>query len=247
MYSSATISSPETIFSRACDGAVVVEHKLLDGLLESDVAAARLDVVHHGRAQAVGLVTVEERHLETVVSLRKRFMAVRTTVMESLSGSMKSSALAMEMNTSSLMRSGMPYLRMKSRTESSSCASMKSWPSMSIGMQRRRRLQLLAEAEHLLVEEDGETEVERRGDARDEVEGGELAGELLHGEDHLVHLPLEAVLDVELREEVHHVRVRAEEDVQAGLDPVAVLVLPRGHLTAERRAPRARWARDRRR
>eukprot|EP00962_Isochrysis_galbana_P053022 scaffold24490_cov101-Isochrysis_galbana.AAC.2 len=37
-------------------------------------------------------------------------MAVSTTVMESLSGSMKSSALAIEMKTSSLMRSGMPYL-----------------------------------------------------------------------------------------------------------------------------------------
>mmetsp|Transcript_4643 Transcript_4643/g.14806 ORF Transcript_4643/g.14806 Transcript_4643/m.14806 type:complete len:343 (-) Transcript_4643:80-1108(-) len=66
-------------------------------------------------------------------SLRKRFIAVKTTVIESLSGSMKSSAFAMEMKTSSLMRSGMPYLRMKSSTESSSCALMKSWPSMSIG------------------------------------------------------------------------------------------------------------------
>ena len=68
------------------------------------------------------------------VSFKKRFIAVSTTVMESLSGSMKSSALAMEMNTSSLMRSGIPYLRMKSCTESSSCSSMKSWPSMSMGI-----------------------------------------------------------------------------------------------------------------
>mmetsp|Transcript_12365 Transcript_12365/g.40482 ORF Transcript_12365/g.40482 Transcript_12365/m.40482 type:complete len:210 (-) Transcript_12365:500-1129(-) len=66
-------------------------------------------------------------------SLRKRFMAVKTTVIDSLSGSIKSSALAMEMKTSSLMRSGMPYLRMKSSTDSSSWALMKSWPSMSMG------------------------------------------------------------------------------------------------------------------
>mmetsp|Transcript_895 Transcript_895/g.1112 ORF Transcript_895/g.1112 Transcript_895/m.1112 type:complete len:204 (+) Transcript_895:112-723(+) len=66
-------------------------------------------------------------------SFRKRFMAVSTTVMDSLSGSMKSRALAMEMNTSSLILSGMPYLRMKSSTLSSSWASMKSWPSMSMG------------------------------------------------------------------------------------------------------------------
>ena len=37
------------------------------------------------------------------------------------------------MKISSLMRSGIPYLRMKSRTESSSCASMKLCPSTSIG------------------------------------------------------------------------------------------------------------------
>ena len=66
-------------------------------------------------------------------SLRKRFIAVSTTVIESLSGSMKSSALAIEMKTSSLMRSGMPYLRMNSSTDSSSCASIKDWPSISIG------------------------------------------------------------------------------------------------------------------
>mmetsp|Transcript_49145 Transcript_49145/g.111462 ORF Transcript_49145/g.111462 Transcript_49145/m.111462 type:complete len:204 (+) Transcript_49145:898-1509(+) len=66
-------------------------------------------------------------------SFRKRFMAVSTTVMESLSGSMKSSAFAMATNTSWLMRSGMPYLRMKSSTLSSSWASMKDWPSMSMG------------------------------------------------------------------------------------------------------------------
>mmetsp|Transcript_64161 Transcript_64161/g.126782 ORF Transcript_64161/g.126782 Transcript_64161/m.126782 type:complete len:254 (-) Transcript_64161:310-1071(-) len=66
-------------------------------------------------------------------SLRKRFIAVSTTVIESLSGSIKSRAFAIEMKTSSLMRSGIPYLRMNSRTESSSCASMNDWPSMSIG------------------------------------------------------------------------------------------------------------------
>mmetsp|Transcript_12107 Transcript_12107/g.35978 ORF Transcript_12107/g.35978 Transcript_12107/m.35978 type:complete len:203 (+) Transcript_12107:712-1320(+) len=67
------------------------------------------------------------------VSFRKRFIAVSTTVMESLSGSMKSRALAMAMNTSSLMRSGMPYFFMNSLTDKSSCWSMKFWPSTSIG------------------------------------------------------------------------------------------------------------------
>mmetsp|Transcript_40499 Transcript_40499/g.114714 ORF Transcript_40499/g.114714 Transcript_40499/m.114714 type:complete len:214 (-) Transcript_40499:581-1222(-) len=68
------------------------------------------------------------------VSLRKRLRAVRTTVMDNLSGSMKSSALAMATNTSSLMRSGMPYFLMNSVTDSSSWASINGCPSKSIGM-----------------------------------------------------------------------------------------------------------------
>merc|ERR1719454_1721273 len=55
-------------------------------------------------------------------------------------------------------------------------------------------------------------------------------------------------MDPELGEEVHHVWVRAEEDVQPCLDPVAVLVLPGTDLAAEhiprledqRRVPRVR-------
>ena len=55
----------------------------------------------------------------------------------------------------------------------------------------------------------------------------------LHSEDHLVHLPLQSIVNPELVEQVHHVRVRAEKDVQARLDPVTVLVLPRGDFPAE--------------
>mmetsp|Transcript_30763 Transcript_30763/g.52626 ORF Transcript_30763/g.52626 Transcript_30763/m.52626 type:complete len:200 (+) Transcript_30763:1001-1600(+) len=66
-------------------------------------------------------------------SLRNLFIAVSTTVIESLSGSIKSSAFPIAMKISSLIRSGMPYLRINWRTESSSCRSMKSCPSRSIG------------------------------------------------------------------------------------------------------------------
>mmetsp|Transcript_14279 Transcript_14279/g.35619 ORF Transcript_14279/g.35619 Transcript_14279/m.35619 type:complete len:218 (+) Transcript_14279:1309-1962(+) len=63
----------------------------------------------------------------------KRFIAVSTTVIDSRSGSMKSNAFPIAMKISSLMRSGMPYFRMNCSTESSSCRSMKSCPSTSIG------------------------------------------------------------------------------------------------------------------
>ena len=105
----------------------------------------------------------------------------------------------MAMKTSLLIRSGIPHLRMNCVTLSSSCASM------------GHHLELLPRGEHPLVHEDGQAEVEGGGDAGDEVEAGELAGELLHGEDHLVDLPLEPVVDVQLGEHVHHVRVRPKK------------------------------------
>ena len=57
-------------------------------------------------------------------SFRKRFIAVSTTVIESLSGSMKSSALPIAMKISSLILLGIPYFSMNCSTESSSCASI---------------------------------------------------------------------------------------------------------------------------
>ena len=59
-------------------------------------------------------------------------MAVRMTVMESLSLSMKSRALPMAMNSSSLTRSGMKFFFIHCCTESSSCALMYSWPPKSM-------------------------------------------------------------------------------------------------------------------
>ena len=55
---------------------------------------------------------------------------------------------------------------------------------------------------------------------------GRNGGWNLHREDHLVDLPLKSVVNAELGEKVHHVRVCSEENVEAGLDPVAVGVLP---------------------
>ena len=46
----------------------------------------------------------------------------------------------------------------------------------------------------------------------------------------LPHLPLQPVVYPQLVEQVHHVRVRPEEDVQPRLDPVSVFVLPRRNL-----------------
>eukprot|EP00966_Prymnesium_polylepis_P291692 6736977-Prymnesium_polylepis.1 len=78
---------------------------------------------------------------------------------------------------------------------------------------RQSRAHLLLDGQHFRVHQDRRRHVERCGHALRELERGELAGQVLHSEGHAVRLPLQPVLDVELLEEIHHVRIRAEEDV----------------------------------
>mmetsp|Transcript_26182 Transcript_26182/g.76788 ORF Transcript_26182/g.76788 Transcript_26182/m.76788 type:complete len:225 (+) Transcript_26182:887-1561(+) len=131
-YSSATTRSPERITSALMLPASSTSNSL-SGLSVSTLPPRASMYSFRGAQRRSGWLPSKKAICRPLSSLRKRFIAVSTTVMESLSGSMKSSALAMAMKTSSLMRSGMPYLRMKSVTESSSWASMKSCPSMSMG------------------------------------------------------------------------------------------------------------------
>mmetsp|Transcript_8314 Transcript_8314/g.23160 ORF Transcript_8314/g.23160 Transcript_8314/m.23160 type:complete len:248 (+) Transcript_8314:999-1742(+) len=132
-YSSATISSPETIFRHLTLPSSLRTNSLTRCFIRTSPPPA-LTCSTIGAQSLSGWLPSRNAIWSPSVSLRKRFMAVSTTVMDSLSGSMKSRALAMEMKTSSLMRSGIPYFRIKSSTESSSWSSMKSWPSMSMGM-----------------------------------------------------------------------------------------------------------------
>ena len=50
---------------------------------------------------------------------------------------------------------------------------------------------------------------------------------------HLVHLPLQSIFDVQLAEQVHHVRIRAKENVQPGFNPIPIFVFPRGNFTTQ--------------
>mmetsp|Transcript_1924 Transcript_1924/g.6119 ORF Transcript_1924/g.6119 Transcript_1924/m.6119 type:complete len:221 (+) Transcript_1924:1634-2296(+) len=61
------------------------------------------------------------------------FIAVRITVMDSLSASMKSSALPMAINNSSRTRLGIQFSRIHCSTDFSSCASIYSCPLINIG------------------------------------------------------------------------------------------------------------------
>mmetsp|Transcript_60932 Transcript_60932/g.157092 ORF Transcript_60932/g.157092 Transcript_60932/m.157092 type:complete len:521 (+) Transcript_60932:400-1962(+) len=215
------------------DGAVLVEHELVHRGVEQDLATPLLNVLLHRRTEAVRLVAVEERHLQAVRLVQEAIHRsehhshgelVRIDEVERLGhgnedlfiDAVRHAILLHELKYRHVVLLVNELLALHEH-----------------GQQRRGGLQLLRHREHLLVQQDRQGEVEGRRHALQEVERGELTRELLHGEDHLVALPLQTVLDVELGEEVHHVRVGTEEDVEAGLNPVAILVLPGGDLAAE--------------
>ena len=86
--------------------------------------------------------------------------------------------------------------------------------------------------EHIVVAQDG----------CDAVEGGGKVGKVKAGigsggfrliENHRVFFPLQPVFDVKFFEELEHIRVCAEEDVEAGFIPVAVCIFPGGDFAAE--------------
>mmetsp|Transcript_11982 Transcript_11982/g.27166 ORF Transcript_11982/g.27166 Transcript_11982/m.27166 type:complete len:242 (-) Transcript_11982:641-1366(-) len=132
MYSSATTTSPERRRSSFTVPSGFVS-MVSNGQLSRTSPPRASMCSTMGAQRRSGWLPSRNAICKPSVSLRKRFMAVSTTVMESLSGSMKSRALAIAMKTSSLMRSGMPYCRMNCSTERSSCSSMNFWPSTSMG------------------------------------------------------------------------------------------------------------------
>mmetsp|Transcript_106386 Transcript_106386/g.297884 ORF Transcript_106386/g.297884 Transcript_106386/m.297884 type:complete len:231 (+) Transcript_106386:767-1459(+) len=132
MYSSATTFSPERITRWLTEPSSLATISLI-GELRNTLPPLASMCCFMGSQTRSGWFPSKKAICNPLSSFRNRFMAVNTTVILSLSGSIKSRALAMAMKTSSLIRSGIPYFRMKSVTESSSCASMKGWPSINIG------------------------------------------------------------------------------------------------------------------
>ena len=215
------------------DGAVFVEHELLEALLHVNRATILRDGVHHRCAQTIRLVTVQERHLQAIRFVQETVhrrqhdshgQLVRVDEIQSLRhgdenffvNALRHTILAHEIQDAEFVLLIDELLALDQHRQ-----------------ERRRRLQLFRQGQHLLVHENRQAKVERRGDALDKIERREFTRKLLHGEDHLVHLPLQSILDVQLGEEVHHVRVRPEENVQTSLDPIPILILPRAHLTPE--------------
>ena len=219
---------------KVVDGSVLlVDDNFLNGRAQLDPATPGLNVVHGRLTPAVRLVAIEEGHLQPVALVQKAIHGGEHDGHTELVGVDEVEGLGHGDEDLLVDALGHAVLPHELRDAELVLGVDEGLPLDEHGQQGRGRLQLLGEREHLLVHEDGEAEVEGGGDAGNEVEGGELPGQLLHGEDHLVDLPLQAVVDAQLGEHVHHVWVGAEEDVEPSLDPVAVRILPRRHFPAQ--------------
>mmetsp|Transcript_21608 Transcript_21608/g.63425 ORF Transcript_21608/g.63425 Transcript_21608/m.63425 type:complete len:451 (-) Transcript_21608:32-1384(-) len=214
-------------------GPVVVGDDLLDRRGHDDLAPPGLDVLYRRGAETIGLIPVEEGHLQAVALVEEAIHGgqdhghaelVRVDKIECLGHGDED--LLVDALGHAVFAHKVGHAEFVLRVDEGLALD-------EHGEEGGRRLYLFPQRQHLLIHQDGQAEVERRGYARYEVEGGELPGELLHREYHLVDLPLQPVVYVQFGEQIHHVRVRPEEDVQAGLDPIPVLVLPRRHLSPQ--------------
>mmetsp|Transcript_6540 Transcript_6540/g.24293 ORF Transcript_6540/g.24293 Transcript_6540/m.24293 type:complete len:470 (-) Transcript_6540:416-1825(-) len=200
--------------------------------LQAHLPAPRLHVLTQRLAQAVGLVAVQEGHLRAVRLVdeavhrgehHRHAQLVRVDEVQRLGH--RDENLVVHPVGHVVLLHPLAHRQLVLRVDVV-------LPRHQHGQQRQPEAQLLRPREHLVVVGDRPHPVPGRWQPRREVEARKLARGVGHREDHGVLLPLQAVLDVELREQVHHVRVRPEEDVQPCLDPVTVLVLPSGHLAA---------------
>mmetsp|Transcript_20111 Transcript_20111/g.57646 ORF Transcript_20111/g.57646 Transcript_20111/m.57646 type:complete len:624 (+) Transcript_20111:184-2055(+) len=213
--------------------AVLRGHDLLEGRVQPHLAATCLDVPLEGLAQPLGLPTVNEGHLQPVVLVEETVHRGEHHRHRELVGvdeverlCHRNEDLLVDPLRHSVLAHEVEHGELVLRVD-------EILPLDQHRQQRWRRLHLLAQREHLLVEQDGQPEVEWRRDPGQKVKRGELARQLLHRKDHLVDLPLEPVVDAKLGEKAHHVWVRAEKDVQPRLNCVAILVRPRRNLAAE--------------
>mmetsp|Transcript_1474 Transcript_1474/g.4868 ORF Transcript_1474/g.4868 Transcript_1474/m.4868 type:complete len:272 (+) Transcript_1474:780-1595(+) len=131
-YSSATTSRPSLSTRAATPPSSFTRISARGASVSTSPPASRMRSAMGAHTRS-GWLPSRNAVCEPSASLMKRFIAVSTTVMDSLSGSMKSSAFPMAMKISSLIVSGMPYFSMNWSTLNSSCSSMKLWPSRSMG------------------------------------------------------------------------------------------------------------------
>mmetsp|Transcript_30765 Transcript_30765/g.52633 ORF Transcript_30765/g.52633 Transcript_30765/m.52633 type:complete len:420 (+) Transcript_30765:455-1714(+) len=186
--------------AQARDGAVLVRHDLLHGRVGEDLAPAGLDVGLHGSADAVGLVAVEEGHLQAVVLVEKPVHRGEHDGHRELVRVDKVERFSHRDEDLVVDPLGHAVLAHKLEDRELILPVDEVLPLQEHRQQSGDHLQLLLDREHLRVAQDRQRHVERRGDAVSKLEGGELTGQILHGKGHAMRLPLQTVLDIELGE-----------------------------------------------
>mmetsp|Transcript_19464 Transcript_19464/g.42292 ORF Transcript_19464/g.42292 Transcript_19464/m.42292 type:complete len:655 (-) Transcript_19464:324-2288(-) len=204
-----------------------------DGGVHDNASAPCLDVFFHGSTEPIGLVSVQKGHLQAVVFVQETVHGGQDNRHGKLVGIDKIQGLGHGNKDLRVDTLGHAVFSHEIRDAEFVLGIDKGLSLDEHGQQRGCRLDFLSEREHFLVHENGQTKVEGGGDSGDEIEGGEFTGQFLHGEDHLVDLPLQTIVDVEFVEQIHHVGVGSKENVQTSFDPIAVRVLPRRDFSAQ--------------
>mmetsp|Transcript_9779 Transcript_9779/g.20454 ORF Transcript_9779/g.20454 Transcript_9779/m.20454 type:complete len:415 (+) Transcript_9779:1901-3145(+) len=216
------------------DGSIgVVNNNFFDRRVHDDLSSASFDVVLHGSTETVGLVSVQESHLQSIVFVQETVHGCQDNGHGQLIGVDEIQGLGHGNEDLGVDALGHTVLAHEIRNTKLVLGVDERLSLDQHGQKRRGGLDFFSEGQHLLISQDSQTKVKGGRDSGDEIEGGEFTGKLLHGKDHLVNLPLETIVDVEFIEKIHHVGVGTEENVKTGFDPITVLVLPRRDFSSQ--------------
>ena len=209
-----------------------MELDLAQGGIEMHLAAMGLDVVNDRLAEPLGWVAIEEGHLRAIALLQEAVEGGEHHGAGDLIGIDEIQRLGhgdehlvihplRDVVDAQPFRPGVPVALLH----------------ILLTPQDRRHQadakgDLLGPGEQVVVAQDRRQAVKGSRDVG-KLETAVGAWGFLLVEDHRVALPLQPVFDVQLLEELAHVAVRAKKDMQTGLIPVAVSVLPGRYLAAE--------------
>ena len=218
--------------AEAGDRAIAVEFDLTQGRFQMHFAAFGLDVLNHGLAETLRRIAIEEGHFRAVLLLQEAIQCRQQNGAGNLIG----------INEVQRLAHGDEHLIVDPLWDVVEPEPFGPGVLIALlhitlaaqhrGHQTQTKADLFWPAEHVVVAQDGCHTIDRCWQIR-EIKAAVGARDIFLVEDHRVAFPLQPLLDVQLLEELQHVRVGPEKDVQAGLIPITVFVLPGRHLAAQ--------------
>mmetsp|Transcript_14786 Transcript_14786/g.34204 ORF Transcript_14786/g.34204 Transcript_14786/m.34204 type:complete len:308 (-) Transcript_14786:412-1335(-) len=224
-------ASQEQVLDRFAIG--FIDNDFLDWRFHDNLSTSSFDVFLHRSTESVGLVTVQKCHLQSVVLVQETVHGGQDNGHRQLIRIDEIQGFGHRNEDLSVDALGHTILSHEIRDTELILRIDKGLSFDQHRQKRRGGLDFFSQGQHFLVKQNGQTEVEGSWDSWDEVKGCEFTGQFLHGEDHLVNLPLQTIMNVEFVEQIHHVGVGSKENVQTSFDPITVLVLPRRHFSTQ--------------